>query len=66
MNVNFVKYNFFESIITKLSKEGLIDYSMKWYHHMESLGLLSKNHIGLIDSEVLFSENLETINEGEI
>jgi hypothetical protein len=33
---------------------------------MESLGMLNKNHIGAIDSEILLSENLETMNESEI
>jgi hypothetical protein len=33
---------------------------------METLGLLSKNFKGTIESEILFSENLETTNESEI
>jgi hypothetical protein len=31
MNVEFVKFTFFKSIMSKLSKDGLVDYSKKWY-----------------------------------
>jgi hypothetical protein len=34
MNVEFVKFTFFKSIMSKLSKDGLVDYSKKWYEQV--------------------------------